>query len=149
MAQTASIDRLAPAGAFAYAKLPTTDHHAIAALEASGFHLVDTNVVFEKQLAGCEAALSVCEIRSALPEDEQAVVALARNGFGFSRFHLDPQVQNEVANRIKAQWLSQTEQSTIFNLIAAIFAEQYISTDRQIRQRRMRRRNDLQGNFYK
>lgn len=98
-------DELGRAGAFIYAKLPTTDHHAISALEARGFHLVDTNVVFEKQLAGCAAALSLCEIRSALPEDEQAVVALARNGFSFSRFHLDPHVQNNVADRIKAQWL--------------------------------------------
>jgi ribosomal protein S18 acetylase RimI-like enzyme len=42
----------------------------------------------------------------AQPEHREPVVEIASASFRYSRFHLDPEVPQELANRIKADWIS-------------------------------------------
>ncbi|MDA0266988.1 MAG: GNAT family N-acetyltransferase, partial [Cyanobacteria bacterium] len=49
-----------------------------------------------------EETLKAC--RWATPEDEAEVTAIAAQSFTVSRFHLDPQIPNAIANQIKAAW---------------------------------------------
>ena len=90
---------------FAYSKVDVEDLERIAFLEYLGFNLVETNVVFERR-----ANPSLCfgahrEMRFAEERDSEAVKGIARNSFRYSRFHLDPIIPNELANRIKAEWV--------------------------------------------
>ena len=81
------------------AQLPKVHH-----LEQLGFRLVDTNLqlVANKVDALPREAAAVC--RPAVPEDEAEVTAIAAQSFTVSRFHLDPEIPNLVANQIKAAW---------------------------------------------
>lgn len=89
---------------FAYAKLDPQAHRAIGLLEDRGFRLVDTNVTFGKAVtpAGTPDAGQV--LRAARPGDEEAVTAIARSSFVFSRFHADPLIPRETADEVKARW---------------------------------------------
>jgi ribosomal protein S18 acetylase RimI-like enzyme len=90
---------------FAYAKVPVHSIASIAFLEDLGFHLVDTNITFEKHIGPTPAAAGPCTIRSASNADEVQTVALASRAFRYSRFHLDHHLAEGIADRIKAQWV--------------------------------------------
>ncbi len=94
----------APKNVFIYAKVRISDLGAINFLEKLGFHLVDTNIVFEKSIDSESRVSGPTEIRFAVPEDRQAVRSLAANSFSYSRFHLDPLITDEKANLVKASW---------------------------------------------
>jgi ribosomal protein S18 acetylase RimI-like enzyme len=87
---------------FLYAKLPTDSPDSVARLEGLGFHLVDTNVTFERAAAGLAPAPG--KTRPARPGDREAVMALAAASFAYSRLHLDPVIPREVADRSRAEW---------------------------------------------
>lgn len=79
--------------------------HALAEsrfLESLGFRLIDTNLTFERPRGPAAPAAGV---RWARPEDEAAVVALARDCFTLDRFHLDPEVPKQSADRLKGEWV--------------------------------------------
>ena len=48
---------------------------------------------------------SRCVVKEALPADEAAVCAIARECFRYSRFHLDPDTPNELADQVKHNWV--------------------------------------------
>ncbi len=78
------------------------DVERVRALGEVGFAVVDTTLTLGRQ----PRELPVDgEVVRALPEHRDAVVEVARTSFRFSRFHLDPAVPDEVANRIKADWI--------------------------------------------
>jgi ribosomal protein S18 acetylase RimI-like enzyme len=88
---------------FIFVKTPTIAVDSVRALEELGFRLVDTGIRFSRPMVDLpEGEASHC--RFATPEDMEAVMAVARESFVFSRFHLDPAIPNSVANEIKAQW---------------------------------------------
>lgn len=89
---------------FMDAKVATDDLVGIQFLERLGFHLIDTNVVFDKPVESAALPESACTVRQAIPEDREAVRRIAHNSFVFTRFHLDPAIDREVANTIKADW---------------------------------------------
>jgi ribosomal protein S18 acetylase RimI-like enzyme len=89
---------------FIYAKVQVHDHDAINLLENLGFHLVDTNIIFEKLIDLADPSAGPSEIRFAIPEDRQGVQSLAANSFSYSRFHLDPLIPDDKADQIKASW---------------------------------------------
>ena len=89
-----------------YSKVDVGDLDKISFLENLGFNLVETNVQFER-----EANPSLCfgihkedEMRFVKELDSQAVKSIAWDSFLYSRFHLDPMISNELANKIKAEW---------------------------------------------
>jgi ribosomal protein S18 acetylase RimI-like enzyme len=43
-------------------------------------------------------------VRRANPADREEVLRIAESSFQFSRFHLDPRIPNDIADRIKRRW---------------------------------------------
>ena len=90
---------------FIYTKVKTTDINAVCLLESYGFNLVDTNIIFEKNISRGQKIKVNTKIRIAEEKDIDAVGELGRNNFVYSRFHLDPHIPLEIANEIKSQWV--------------------------------------------
>jgi dTDP-4-amino-4,6-dideoxy-D-galactose acyltransferase len=90
---------------FIYAKVPTTSLAAVQFLEQNGFRLVDTNILFQKERSEKPILKGLCTLRNARPTDEQESVELASKSFQLSRFHLDPLISREAADRIKGEWV--------------------------------------------
>ena len=86
---------------FVSAKVPVAPLDDSLALQDSGFRVVDTALTFE---ASDLQAGNDRRIRLARPDDRPAVGAIAARSFKTSRFHLDPTIPNETANRIKSAW---------------------------------------------
>ena len=65
----------------------------------------ETHVHIEARVNWDEKNISSsCRIRLAEPSDLPDIENIAASSFLFSRFHLDPKVQDSVANQIKRQW---------------------------------------------
>jgi len=87
---------------FAFAKIPVDDLKSCQHLQSCGFHLVDTQVLFEKMVSSSSL---FCEgVRWTRVEDKKAVREVACNSFRYSRFHADAVVSVLQANRIKKEW---------------------------------------------
>lgn len=91
---------------FVYVKLSTDKIAEINYLESLGFSVVDTNVVFEKKCFSQNTHCKNDRIRESNAQDKAAVEEIAFSSFSFSRFHLDPLVDNTVASTIKEKWAS-------------------------------------------
>ncbi len=89
---------------FADCKVPTDFLAGVQYLEKRGFSLVDTNLTFEKPRTNARKENQIKTARLATPQDKKAVMELARTGFKYSRFHLDPEIPKEVADTVKAEW---------------------------------------------
>lgn len=89
---------------FIYSKVNPVFAAGLRFLRQHRFDLVDTNVVFEKPIGGLRPMAQACQVRDAVPADREGVIEAARRSFACSRFHLDPAIPQEVANRIKADW---------------------------------------------
>jgi ribosomal protein S18 acetylase RimI-like enzyme len=99
---------LQSSGVFAYAKVATHETATVDLLESVGFRIVDTNVTFEKLLdAPIIASPSSAEItvRAAHSNDEDGAAEVAAAAFRFSRFHLDPRIEEALAIKIKTHWV--------------------------------------------
>lgn len=90
---------------FVYTKVPAAAVDRIESLERRGFHLVDTQLTFEKRIEQPKA-LPRGAVRFSRPADEEAVTETARRSFAFSRFHLDRHIPGETADEIKARWVN-------------------------------------------
>ena len=90
---------------FIYTKIPTTQITAAQVLEQNGFFLVDTNVVFKKNVLAQENSQATNEMRFATSSDQDQVANLAKEAFLYSRFHLDPAFSKIQANKIKEEWV--------------------------------------------
>jgi ribosomal protein S18 acetylase RimI-like enzyme len=90
------------AGTFAYAKVDVTDIGAASDLEEVGFRLADTSLIYSGRLTTEMPRLA--SVRFARPEDCESVKRIAASSFRFSRFHQDPMILDEDANKIKAEW---------------------------------------------
>lgn len=104
-------------GEFAYAKVPTHQTTDVADLASLGFVVVDTQLVFTlTPTILSDVAWNLVETKAtdaAEPVevswadgvgDVEAVGRLAERSFRCSRFHLDPQIPDHHANRIKQAW---------------------------------------------
>ena len=93
---------------FISAKVGTSDLESIRIAESMGFNLIDTNIRFQKWLVNQikEFPLpSGYSIRLTQNDDQNCVGSVAQNSFIYSRFHLDPSVDNCQANLIKRKWV--------------------------------------------
>ena len=90
--------------AFYFSKVPTGRVPVACALARAGFRVVDVNVTFAMNTPAEARRLRVdvgeCTSRSA-----DAVLDIAGSCFRFTRFHLDPGVEDAVAHRIKREWV--------------------------------------------
>jgi ribosomal protein S18 acetylase RimI-like enzyme len=94
------------AGAFYYGKIPCARVAEVAELCAAGFRPVDVNLLFERGVDALAARTlpSGLTVRACTAADEAGALEVAGSAYRFSRFHLDPQVPDEVAHRIKREW---------------------------------------------
>lgn len=91
---------------FFFTRIPVTAIALMKEYVAGGFSLVDTNVTLESTGAQRVARGGPdVEVRRAIPADYAAVQAIAASAFAYSRFHLDPLFPDELANRIKREWI--------------------------------------------
>jgi ribosomal protein S18 acetylase RimI-like enzyme len=100
----ASLERRAAVGdAFVFAKVPLADIETVWILEACGFNVIETQMTFE-YTHGTPATTDAIDIRSARPDDRDAVSEIAGTCFRYSRFHQDPRIGDERAHRVKRRW---------------------------------------------
>ena len=89
---------------FIYTKISVNEIRYVHGLEKIGFHLVDTSILFDKQISGDRPSRASTTIRFARREDKAEVGRIAQNNFIYSRFHLDPKIPDEIADIVKANW---------------------------------------------
>ena len=92
---------------FLYAKVDCADIASITVLEKSRFNLIDANTQFDR--SNMEPWLedempSGYSTRFAEPADAKDVEEVAATSFVYTRFHLDPLIPDEMANKIKSHW---------------------------------------------
>ena len=93
-----------PAG-FIYSKVPAGDLALLHRLQTLGFQLVDTAVTFESPIPLPSPGPMGSRFRMATPEDKAQVLDIARHAFAYDRFHSDPAIPREVADRLKEAWV--------------------------------------------
>lgn len=89
---------------FAYVKVEVSDIDCCRFLSSVGFYLVDTNFTLDKKRDSSKTLNGDCVVRSAKSEDRYVVREIAENNFIYTRFHLDPYVDNKYANQLKGLW---------------------------------------------
>ena len=85
-----------------WTKILVSDINKLNYLQKIGFYIVDTNVQLISSYIGKIADNT--NVRFAKPTDEKFVKNIARNSFKHSRFHLDPEIPDNIARSIKELW---------------------------------------------
>ena len=88
---------------FIWSKISVEDIEKLVCLQNLGFYVVDTNIQFSlsKELF----LKNNFNIRFAKPSDEMEIKLIAKNAFKHSRFYRDPYISNQVACKIKEEWV--------------------------------------------
>jgi GNAT superfamily N-acetyltransferase len=103
---------------FHYAKVDVEDVARVRARAGRGFYVVDVNVTLAHERSG---AGDVGNAEVARPEHHQALLEIAGSCFRYSRFHLDPQLPDELADAVKREWVrSYVEGTRGLELLAAV-----------------------------
>jgi len=95
-----------PQRAFYYTKVPVTSVEQVGRLTHAGFRVIDVNVTFEREPEQQINSNNSILVREVQPGDENAVLEIAETAFIYSRFHLDPLIPKELADRIKREWIA-------------------------------------------
>lgn len=93
--------------AFIFAKVPAGNAARLGAFLASGFRIVDINVVLDREPPAVPEIAShpPCTVRDARPQEAEQVSEIAGVCFTRSRFHQDPLISRSLANTIKRRWV--------------------------------------------
>lgn len=95
---------------FFHAKVPVERVDHVAALTSVGFAVVDVNVTFSREpgppRGGSSIGASGVDVRPVADDEGERVVELASSCFTRSRFHLDPFIPEEQANRVNGAWVA-------------------------------------------
>ena len=89
---------------FIYTKAPTNGLELVNALEDASFRLIECNLQLEKFMNPMIEHIDLNRVRFAELQDETAVRSVSEHSFVYSRFHLDPLIPNNLADRVKAEW---------------------------------------------
>jgi len=89
---------------FMFSKVKPHKIDQIRFLEERHFHLIDTNIVFEKKIKQFFKKSKGYDIRFAGPYDELPTMDLAGRSFKYSRFHLDNAIKKQKADTLKKEW---------------------------------------------
>jgi dTDP-4-amino-4,6-dideoxy-D-galactose acyltransferase len=90
------------------ARVDAGDDTSIHALEHYGFELIDGIQTFTLDLSAFAPGsvdLRNCEVRPYRDSELEQVLAIARSSYVFDRFHCDPVLSPEVADRINETWV--------------------------------------------
>jgi ribosomal protein S18 acetylase RimI-like enzyme len=88
-----------------FARVGTSDVATAVAFERAGFRIVDTAVTFVWSEDTGDSPPSIVSVSSARRDQHEAVADIATRAFRWSRFHLDPMISTEDANRVKREWV--------------------------------------------
>jgi ribosomal protein S18 acetylase RimI-like enzyme len=103
----------------AYAKVPAADTAEVDRLAALGFRVVDVNVTLERR--GPAERAQPASVVVAAERHAAALLDVAERSFRLSRFHLDPRIPGELADRVKREWVrSYLEGRRGLELLAAL-----------------------------
>lgn len=86
------------------ARVGVADLRGVARLESAGMRVVNVTSTLTADPA-VPLPGTGGEVREAEPERDQALLDVAQRSFRYTRFHLDPDVPREVADRIKRDWV--------------------------------------------
>ena len=100
------VDTLRGAGRpfFVQSRVAVLDLQGIRLLQKGGLFLVDTNVVLEKNMEPDWKPAQDTVVRLADAGDEESVRRIAANSFSVDRFHIDPEVGQDVADALQGAW---------------------------------------------
>jgi ribosomal protein S18 acetylase RimI-like enzyme len=98
-------DRSGDAPGFYYAKVPVDDVGRVRRLTEQGFAVVDVNVTLARRSGPVGPGAGAVAVEPARSEHHAALVQIAGSCFAYSRFHLDPDIPDELANHVKREWL--------------------------------------------
>jgi len=92
---------------FVFTKISTDEVGHWQCLESVGFKLTDTNVKFELNgnITVKRNSPKDIEICFAEKKHQETIAEIARDNFIYSRFHLDPLIDNNIADHIKMNWV--------------------------------------------
>jgi dTDP-4-amino-4,6-dideoxy-D-galactose acyltransferase len=104
-----------------YAKVPVADPGSTAEFTARQFAVVDVNVTLMRRPDAGLLPDQPATVLPARPEHGAALVDIAAHCFRFSRFHLDPELPSQLADKVKAEWVrSYVEGRRGIELLAAM-----------------------------
>ena len=92
---------------FVFSKISTNSVNMWQCVEKANFKLIDTNVKFELHgnISPDSKHQKNIDICFAEKKHQQATGKIARDNFIYSRFHLDPLIDNDIASKIKQNWV--------------------------------------------
>jgi len=90
--------------AIVMAKVPVSNVLDCIHLQRLNFSLVDTNVQLQKLSYKSSFLINNLNIRFSNPSDQEGVLKIAANSFTYDRFHNDPFITQEDAEKIKVEW---------------------------------------------
>lgn len=94
------------------------DPASVGVLEHAGFRVVDVNMTLERD--GWAGLASTGVVAPATPDQHGELLRIAGSCFRYSRFHLDPLIPRELADRVKREWVrSYVEGTRGVELLAA------------------------------
>ena len=109
----------APPG-FYYAKVPVHEVERVREHTEDGFSVVDVNVTLVRE-PGTDPPPAPVSVGPARPDQHGALLGIAESCFRYSRFHLDPRIPDELADRVKREWVrSYLERRRGVELLAAV-----------------------------
>jgi ribosomal protein S18 acetylase RimI-like enzyme len=94
----------ARAPALYQARVACDDVARVSELASAGLRVVGTGITLGRDGGEIEAPAGV-EVRVGEPGRDDDAAQIARTAFSFDRFHLDPDVPDAVADRIKHDWV--------------------------------------------
>jgi len=96
-----------PKNCFVQSKVDCDDLRTCIFLQKQGFLVIDTNVSYTLNIndrTNKQSDLKDYKIREAQSNDKEQVMDCALNSFIYTRYHLDPQIDNQKADCIKSEW---------------------------------------------
>lgn len=90
---------------FFQTRVATSDVARVAALERAGWSVVDVTVTLSRD-PGIEPCSPAWSVGPPAAGDREVLLAIARDDYDVSRFHLDPWFPDAIARRIKQDWLA-------------------------------------------
>ena len=96
--------RLPQGPALVMVKVPVSNIDDCKHLQDLNFFLVDTNVQLQKLRDKSSFLTNKLNIRFSNPSDQEGVLKIAANSFTYDRFHNDPDITQESAEKIKVEW---------------------------------------------
>lgn len=96
-----------PKNYFIQTKVDCDNLETCIALQKQGFLVIDTNVSYDLDLKKHTPKTSIPNnyfVRHAQSNDKEQVMQCASNSFIYTRYHLDPLINNNKADLIKSEW---------------------------------------------